>query len=114
MSILERVSIGSLAQGAAPPGYTFTRSTTATYIDSDGLLKVAAINTPRRQWDSANRRWGYVGEPGRTNLLLRSEEFDKADRASRAAKAESLTEFCRAAILERAEGILAQKERGGR
>jgi uncharacterized protein (DUF1778 family) len=28
-------------------------------------------------------------------------------------KAESLTEFCRAAILERAEGILAEKRRGG-
>jgi hypothetical protein len=49
------------------------------------------------------------------NVLFRTaEEFDKPDRASRAAKAESLTEFCRAAILERAEGILAQKERGGR
>ena len=49
------------------------------------------------------------------NVIFRTaEEFDKADRASRLAKAESLTEFCRAAILERAEGILAQKERGGR
>ncbi len=49
------------------------------------------------------------------NVIFRTaEEFDKADRASRVAKAESLTEFCRAAILERAEGILANKERGGR
>ena len=49
------------------------------------------------------------------NVLFRTaEEFDKADRASRLVKAESLTEFCRAAILERAEGILANKERGGR
>jgi len=49
------------------------------------------------------------------NVIFRTaEEFDKADRASRLAKAESLTEFCRAAILERAEGILANKERGGR
>jgi hypothetical protein len=47
-------------------------------------------------------------------IFRTAEEFDKADRASRVAKAESLTEFCRAAILERAEGILAQKERGGR
>jgi hypothetical protein len=39
------------------------------------------------------------------NVIFRTaEEFDKA---------ESLTEFCRAAILERAEGILAKKERGG-
>ncbi|MBP8298846.1 MAG: hypothetical protein KA020_00665, partial [Planctomycetes bacterium] len=78
MAVYERVSIGSLAQGAVPPGYTFTRSTAARYVDSDGLLKSAAINTPRRQWDATNRRWGYVGEGSRTNLLLRSEEFDNA------------------------------------
>ncbi len=49
------------------------------------------------------------------NLIFRTaEEFDKADRASRLVKAESLTEFCRAAILQRAEGILAEKKRGGR
>ncbi len=47
MAVYERVSIGSLAQGAVPPGYTFTRSTAALYVDSDGLLKSAAINTPR-------------------------------------------------------------------
>lgn len=46
------------------------------------------------------------------NVIFRTaEEFDKADRASRVAKAESLTEFCRAVILERAEGILAAKNR---
>ena len=49
------------------------------------------------------------------NVLFRTaEEFDRADRASRLVKAESLTEFCREAILERAEGILAEKSRGGR
>ena len=48
------------------------------------------------------------------NVIFRTaEEFDKADRASRVAKAESLIEFCRAAILERAEGILAEKKRSG-
>ena len=46
------------------------------------------------------------------NVIFRTaEEFDKADRASRMVKAESLTEFCRSAILERAEGILAAKGR---
>ena len=75
MAVLERVSIGSLAQGAVPPGYTFTRSTTALYVDSDGLLKSAAINTPRRQWDATNRRWGYVGEGSRTNYCTYSQDF---------------------------------------
>ncbi len=46
------------------------------------------------------------------NVLFRTaEEFDKADRASRLVKAESLTEFCRAAILERADDLLAKKTR---
>ena len=46
------------------------------------------------------------------NVIFRTaEEFDKADRASRVAKAESLTEFCRAAILERADDLLAKKAR---
>jgi ParB-like chromosome segregation protein Spo0J len=46
------------------------------------------------------------------NVIFRTaEEFDKADRASRVVKAESLTEFCRAAILERADDLLAKKAR---
>lgn len=41
------------------------------------------------------------------NVIFRTaEEFDKADRASRLVKAESLTKFCRAAILERADDLL--------
>lgn len=44
----------------------------------------------------------------------KTEEFDRADRASRVVKTESLVEFCRAAILERAAAILAEKGRGGR
>jgi hypothetical protein len=49
------------------------------------------------------------------NVIFRTaEEFDRADRASRLAKAESLIEFCREVILEKAAGILAEKERGGR
>ncbi len=78
MAVLERVVVGGLAQGAVPPGYTFTRSTTALYVDSDGLLKSAAINTPRRQWDATNRWWGYVGEGSRTNSFLYSQDPSNA------------------------------------
>ena len=55
MAVYERVSIGSLAQGAVPPGYTFTRSTAALYVDSDGLLKWSAHNllTYSEQFDDA-------------------------------------------------------------
>jgi hypothetical protein len=39
-------------------------------------------------------------------IFLAAARFD---RASRLVKAESLTEFCRAAILERADDLLAMK-----
>jgi hypothetical protein len=52
--------------------------------------------------------------PPWNQIFKTAEEFDRADRASRLVKAESLTEFCRAAILERADDLLAKKERGGR
>lgn len=46
------------------------------------------------------------------NVIFRTaEEFDRADRASRILKAESLTEFCRAVILEKADDLLAKKAR---
>ena len=46
------------------------------------------------------------------NVIFRTaEEFDRADRASRMVKAESLREFCRNAILTMADGILAAKTR---
>jgi len=48
---------------------TFTRATTA--LDPDDLSEVA-INTPRFSSD------GWFGEPARTNLMLRSRNFDHA------------------------------------
>jgi hypothetical protein len=52
---------------------TFTRASTATYLDSDGLLKSAATNTPRIEYDANGNRLGLLIEEARTNLLLRSE-----------------------------------------
>jgi len=51
---------------------TFTRSTTATYVDDSGVIQTAAINTPRFQGGK------FLSEPARTNLLVRSQEFDDA------------------------------------
>ena len=46
------------------------------------------------------------------NVIFRTaEEFNRADRASRLVKAESLREFCRNAILTMADGILSAKSR---
>jgi hypothetical protein len=64
--------------------------------------------------EEARQRENQADAPPWNVLFRTAEEFDRADRASRLVKAESLTEFCRAAILERAEGILAEKSPGVR
>lgn len=57
--------------------FDFTRNTTATFVDKDGLIKESATNTPRI--DFTDDATGHLLlEPQRTNNLLRSEEFDNA------------------------------------
>lgn len=61
------------------PFVTFTRSSTATYYGSGGLLKTAAVNEPRYEYDPVTLALrGLLVEEQRTNLLLRSQEFDEA------------------------------------
>ena len=60
---LEDVIAGSL---------TWTRSTTATYVDRYGIIQTAAINEPRQEVA------GWLIEGASQNLCLRAEEFDNA------------------------------------
>lgn len=60
----------SLDMKAGVGSATFTRASTATYIDRYGILKTAAINEPRFEKE------GYLNEGTSTNLLLYSEQFD--------------------------------------
>ena len=60
-------------------GGSFTRSTTATYFDADGVLQTAAINVPRIGYDpSTHAHTGLILEGAATNLLRYSEQFDNA------------------------------------
>jgi hypothetical protein len=54
---------------------TFTRASTATYLDSDGLLKSATTNTPRIEYDADGNRLGLLIEEARTNLVTHSEDL---------------------------------------
>jgi hypothetical protein len=54
---------------------TFTRASSATYLDSDGLLKTASTNVPRIEYDSDGNRLGLLVEEARTNLVTYSEDF---------------------------------------
>ncbi len=61
--------------------------------------------------EEARQRENQVDAPPWNVLFKTAEEFDRTDRASRAVKAESLIEFCRAVILKRSEEILVEKSR---
>ena len=55
---------------------TFTRSTTATFVGSDGLIQTAAIDAPRFDYDPVTlSAKGLLTEEQRTNLLLQSQTF---------------------------------------
>lgn len=60
---------------------TFTNATTTarTYVGSDGLLKTAAINVPRIEFDPVTRQClGLLIEEQRQNLTPDSEDFTQA------------------------------------
>lgn len=55
---------------------SFTRSTTGTYFDVDGLMKTAAINAPRFDYDPFAKTFkGLILEAAATNLALYSQEL---------------------------------------
>jgi hypothetical protein len=58
---------------------TNTRASSGTFVDSAGTLQTAATNEPRFDHNPATgESLGLLVEEARTNLLLRSEEFDNA------------------------------------
>jgi hypothetical protein len=58
---------------------TFTRASTATFFNSAGTLTSAAVDAPRFDYNpSTLAAQGLLIEEARTNLLLRSEEFNDA------------------------------------
>jgi hypothetical protein len=56
---------------------TVTRATTATYVGSDGLIKTAGVNEVIFDYSNGSCP-SILVEPQRTNLALRSEEFENA------------------------------------
>ena len=61
--------------GKAQDLITFTRSTTGTYLGSDGLLKSAAINEARIEYDASGNCLGLLVEEARTNQATHSEDL---------------------------------------
>jgi hypothetical protein len=58
---------------------TFTRASSGTFVDSAGVIQTAATDAPRFDHNpTTGESLGLLVEEQRTNLLLRSEEFDDA------------------------------------
>ena len=56
---------------------TFTRASSGTFVGSDGLIQTAATNEARSDHDpTTGQSLGLLVEEARTNLALRSEEFN--------------------------------------
>lgn len=56
---------------------TFARASTGTYFDAAGVLRTAAVDTPRYDHDPATGEcMGLLIESAATNFLLRSQELD--------------------------------------
>lgn len=70
-SLVDRISGNNLI--------TFTRSTTGTYVGSDGLIKTAAVNEPRFDHNPLTREsLGLLIEEARTNTVTYSQDFSNA------------------------------------
>lgn len=62
--------------GTLDPRVTFSRTTTATFVGSNGLIQTAAINAARFDYDPVTLQpRGILIEDQKVNLLLQSENF---------------------------------------
>lgn len=61
------------------PIIDFTRSTTATFVNSKGLIELASVNQPRFDHNpTTGESLGFLFEESRINNLLYSQQFDNA------------------------------------
>lgn len=66
----------SLVDAVTGAQLTFTRSSNATYVDSDGLIKTASANVPRFDHNPlTGESLGLLVEEQTTNMLQQSETF---------------------------------------
>lgn len=72
-------------RGSLDSRITFTRSTSATYFNSAGVLSTAAVNAPRfdHKPSDGNATLGLLLEEARTNICLKSEDLSTTWVATR-------------------------------
>ena len=76
MMIPSAVAADSLSLVKGSPNFTFGRNSTATYVDPDGIVQTAPINTPRI--DYSDGEGVFLKEPQSTNVVRWSEDLTNA------------------------------------
>ena len=61
---------------------TFSRASGGTYLDSDGVLKLASSDVPRIEYDADGNVLGLLVEESRTNLVTYSEDITQWSTAN--------------------------------
>lgn len=61
-----------------PSGYTLTRASTGTYVDSSGYVASASTDVARLTHNSSGSRLGLLVEGQKANIFQRSGEFENA------------------------------------
>lgn len=70
-------------QRILPNGLTFSRNSTGTFVDEDGLIRISAPNVPRFDYDPESLLIrGLLIEGRRTNLIIQSEQFELWNKIS--------------------------------
>lgn len=70
------LDIDLVGSKSVSPLVSFSRGSTGTYFDSDGLLKTAGVNQPRFDYDPITKELkGLLIEESRTNLQTYSSDF---------------------------------------
>jgi hypothetical protein len=73
------LDLNFMTPGSLDPRVTFTRASTATYFDATGVMRSAASNAPRWDYDPVTHALkGLLIEESRTNLWLYSADASNA------------------------------------
>lgn len=80
LGIPEEISAEMIVDGdLLHPDLVFARASTASYFDKNGVLKTAAADQARVEYDPVTgERRGLLIEESRTNLITQSEDFSAA------------------------------------
>jgi hypothetical protein len=63
-----------------PSGYTLTRASSGTYVDSSGYIASASTDVARLTHNSSGSRLGLLVEASRTNIALATDNFTDTNR----------------------------------